>query len=72
MVHSWAPSDRRIKDEEKNKTLKGKAFAISVTEKEEMTKDFARRFECRASARKRSASWEAKEERRGGYSTDIH
>ena len=38
-----APSDRRIKDEEENKTLRGTKFAILATEKEETTKDFARR-----------------------------
>ncbi len=36
----WAPSDRRIKDEEESNMLKGSKFAILATEKEEVTKDF--------------------------------
>ena len=38
------PSDRRIKDEEQDKMLKGTEFAILATEKEETTKDFTRRI----------------------------
>ncbi len=43
VMYLWVPSVRQIKDEEENKMLKGKKFAIPATEKEEMTKDFKRR-----------------------------
>ncbi len=43
VMYLRAPSDRRIKDEEENKMLKGDKFAILATEKEETTKDFTRR-----------------------------
>ncbi len=39
----WAPSDRRIKDEEEKKMLEGNTFAILAAEKEETTKEFTRR-----------------------------
>ncbi len=43
VMYLWVPSDRRIKDEEENKMLKGSRLAILATEKEELAKDFARR-----------------------------
>ncbi len=43
VMRLWAPSDRRIKDEEENKMLKGNKFAILATEKEDAAKDFTRR-----------------------------
>ena len=43
LMNLRAPSDRRIKDEEENKMLKGNKFAILATEKEETMKDFTRR-----------------------------
>ncbi len=41
-MYLWAPSDRRIKDEEENKVLMGNKFAILATEKDESAKDFTR------------------------------
>ena len=42
-IYLWAPSDRRVKDEEENKMLKGSRLAVLATEKEELAKDFTRR-----------------------------
>ncbi len=43
VVYLWAPSDRRMKDEEESKMLKGSKLAILATENEETKKCFARR-----------------------------
>ncbi len=42
-MYLWAPSDRRIKDEEESKALKGNKFGMLVAEKEGTAKDFIRR-----------------------------
>ncbi len=43
MMYLRAPSDRKIKNEEENKMLKGNQFAILATEQVEAGKDFTRR-----------------------------
>ncbi len=61
VMYLRAPSDRRVKDEEENKILKGNKFAMLAARKEETAKDSPGGCECRKSARKRSTSWEGEE-----------
>ncbi len=42
-MYLWVPADRRTKDEEENKMLKGNKFAMLATEREETPEDFTRR-----------------------------